>query len=145
MPHPPTSPATLLASLPAHLRRELRPPEAVVIGWADDEPDLAVVATLSLASDDPLDELELARTVVVDGAETACVVVAVGEWSDRSVPTAAAHARFVAACLGRFGVNLVDVLTVVGDRWRSLACTDPTCCPPEGSPMPHAVTTEETP
>jgi hypothetical protein len=52
------------------------------------------------------------------------------------------HARFVAAALHRFGVNLLDVLAVIGDRWRSLACTDPSCCPPEGSPMPTP--TEET-
>jgi hypothetical protein len=62
--------------------------------------------------------------------------------SDKSPPTASVHARFLAACLHRFGVNLLDVLAVVGDRWRSLACVDPTCCPPEGSPMPHAVTEE---
>jgi hypothetical protein len=145
MPAPPPSPSTLLASLPAHLGRPLNPPEAVVIGWNDDaDTEHAVVATLNLACDDPADEYELARTVVADGAETACVVVAVTERSERSAPTAASHARFVAAALHRFGVQVLDTLTVVGDRWRSLACTDPTCCPPEGSPMPHAVTPEET-
>jgi hypothetical protein len=95
-----------------------------------------IVASLDLTSDDPGDELELARTVVVDGAETACLVVAVTASSDKSPPTASVHARFVAAALHRFGVNLLDVLAVIGDRWRSLACTDPACCPPEGSPMP---------
>jgi hypothetical protein len=93
MPHPPAGPASLLASLPAHLGRPLNPPEAVVLGWSDTDHDHAVVVSLRLTSDDPLDELELARAVVV-----------------------------------------------VGDRWRSIACVDPTCCPPEGSPMPHAVT-----
>lgn len=143
MPHPPATPAALLASLPAHLGRTLDPPEAIVLGWNDDAPDEVAVVSLDLADDDLLDEVELARSVVVDGAERAVVVVAVTEHGDRSAPTAAAHARFVGAALHRFGVDLLDVLTVVGDRWRSLACTDPTCCPPEGSPMPHAVTTEE--
>lgn len=136
MPHAPAGPASLLASLPAHLGRSLNPPEAVVIGWTDDEPDLAVVVSLDLANDDPSDELELARAAVVDGAETACLVVAVHASSELSPPTASSHARFLAAALHRFGVHLLDVIAVVGDRWRSLACTDPTCCPPEGSPMP---------
>jgi hypothetical protein len=142
MPHPPTGPASLLASLPAHLGRPLQPPEAVVLGWTDNAPEHVAVVYLNLADDDPLDEVELARAIVIDGAEAAAVVVAVTDRSDRSFPTAASHARFVA--LHRFGVNLLDVLTVVGDRWRSLSCTDPACCPPEGSPMPHAATTEET-
>jgi hypothetical protein len=142
MPHPPAGPASLLASLPAHLARPLHPPEAVVLGWNDLYREEVIVATLDLANDDPADELALARTVVVDGAENACLVVAVHASSDLSPPTANAHARFVAACLHRFGVNLLDVLVIVGDRWRSLACTDPACCPPEGSPMPHAVTGE---
>jgi hypothetical protein len=144
MPHPPTGPASLLASLPAHLGRPLQPPEAVVLGWTDNAPEHVAVVYLNLADDDPLDEVELARAIVIDGAEAAAVVVAVTDRSDRSFPTAASHARFVAAALHRFGVNLLDVLTVVGDRWRSLSCTDPACCPPEGSPMPHAATTEET-
>lgn len=142
MPHPPAGPASLLASLPAHLARPLHPPEAVVLGWNDLYREEVVVATLDLANDDPSDELALARAVVVDGAENACVVVAVPASSDLSPPTANSHARFVAACLHRFGVNLLDVLVIVGDRWRSLACVDPACCPPEGSPMPHAVTGE---
>jgi hypothetical protein len=125
MPHAPAGPASLLASLPAHLGRPLNPPEAVVLGWNDLYPEQVVVVSLDLADDDPADEVELARLVVADGA-----------------PTASVHARFLAACLHRFGVNLLDVLAVVGDRWRSLACVDPTCCPPEGSPMPHAVTEE---
>jgi hypothetical protein len=142
MPHAPAGPASLLASLPAHLGRTLDPPEAIVLGWNDDAPEEVAVATLDLDDDDPLDEVELARSIVVDGAVRACVIVAVTEHGDRSHPTANAHARFVAASLHRFGVELLDTLTIVGDRWRSLACTDPTCCPPEGTPVPTP--TEET-
>jgi hypothetical protein len=145
MPHTPTGPASLLASLPAHLGRPLAPPEAVVVGWSDDAPGEVVVATLNLANGDPLDEVELARAAVIDGAERACVVVAVTEWSERSFPTAASIARFAAASLARFGVDVLDAVTVVGDRWRSLACLDPTCCPPEGRPVPSPTPTEETP
>jgi hypothetical protein len=145
MPPTPAGPASFLASLPAHLGRALNPPEAIVVGWSDLDDQHAVVAALNLTDGDPLDEVELARAAVVDGVERACVIVAVTAYSDRSFPTAASVARFAAAALARFGVDVLDAVTIVGDRWRSLACTDPTCCPPEGSPMPHAVTTEETP
>jgi hypothetical protein len=144
MPHEPRGPASLLAALPAHLGRALQPPEAVVLGWADDAPGHVVVATLNLRDGDPLDEVELARSVVVDGAERATVVVAVSALSDNSPPTAASHARFVASSLQRFGVDVLDAVTIVGDRWRSLACLDPTCCPPEGRPVPSPTPTEET-
>jgi hypothetical protein len=33
-------------------------------------------------------------------------------------------------------VHLVDSLFVHGGRWRSAACTNPECCPPEGTPVP---------
>jgi len=32
--------------------------------------------------------------------------------------------------------EVLDVLRVVGERWWSLTCTDPTCCPPQGRPLP---------
>lgn len=142
MPDRPPGPVSLLASLPAHLGREPRPPEAILLGWTEDAPEHAAVATLNLQNDDPLDEVEVARRLVVDGAETAVVVVVVSAYTDRSAPSAAGHARFVGAALARFGVEVLDAVTVVGDRWRSLSCSDPSCCPPEGTPLPTP--TEET-
>lgn len=32
--------------------------------------------------------------------------------------------------------EVLDVLRVVGDRWWSLTCSDPSCCPPEGRLLP---------
>ena len=45
----------------------------------------------------------------------------------------------VAACrveLAGAGCELRDALLVRESRWRSLLCTDPSCCPPEGRALP---------
>lgn len=34
------------------------------------------------------------------------------------------------------GIPLKESLIIVGNRWRSLICSDPHCCPIEGSPIP---------
>lgn len=36
-------------------------------------------------------------------------------------------------------IMLRESLVVAGDRWRSLLCQDPQCCPLEGSPLPELV------
>lgn len=144
MPRPPNTPSELLAALPATLGRPLNPPEAVLLGWADAAPELLVVLTRTLGHDsDPRDEADLARQALVDGAEQVALVVASTEHGAQWYPTPDLVARYIAATCGRYGLDLLDALTVVGDRWRSLACADPTCCPPEGNPMPHL--TKETP
>lgn len=30
------------------------------------------------------------------------------------------------------GLHALDAMAIVGDRWRSAFCEEPTCCPPEG-------------
>jgi Domain of unknown function (DUF4192) len=40
----------------------------------------------------------------------------------------------VAGALGRFGVDVLDILVADGCRWWSEACRDPRCCPPGGTP-----------
>lgn len=34
------------------------------------------------------------------------------------------------------GVKVVEAIMVCGDRFRSLHCDDPQCCPPQGAPVP---------
>lgn len=137
----PAGPASLLASLPATLGGPLAPPELLLIGWTDAEPDLAVTVALNLDETvEPPDELRACRQLIVDGAEQAAVVVALpAERSPRTWPTADSLARFAAACCSRYGLNVLDAVTVVGGRWRSVGCTNPACCPPEGNPMPEPV------
>lgn len=40
--------------------------------------------------------------------------------------------------LDRVGAQLRDTLLVADDRWWSLSCYDPDCCPIEGRPLPDA-------
>ncbi|WP_030442462.1 DUF4192 domain-containing protein [Actinoplanes subtropicus] len=45
-------------------------------------------------------------------------------------------------CLQQAGIVVDDPLRVAGGRWWNLACTEPSCCPPEGTafePTPTAV------
>ncbi|WP_157557693.1 DUF4192 domain-containing protein, partial [Intrasporangium oryzae] len=48
---------------------------------------------------------------------------------------AAAVLEAFGAALQGAGIGLRDRLLVTGGRWRSLDCTDPGCCPPEGTPI----------
>lgn len=41
------------------------------------------------------------------------------------------------AALMRAGVDIKESLLVQNNRFRSLICIDPTCCPPEGTPVPE--------
>lgn len=43
-----------------------------------------------------------------------------------------------AGVLAANGLQPMDRFTVIGDRWRSLDCTDIDCCPPTGTAMPGA-------
>jgi hypothetical protein len=47
----------------------------------------------------------------------------------------------VAYRLKAAGIRLLDLLQVRDRRWTSLLCDDPTCCPPEGQPLPEVGTT----
>lgn len=145
MPRPPGTPGELLAALPAHLGRPLAEGEAVLIGWTDLDPTLAVVLSLDLRDSEVRDEVNLVRQAVVDGAEQAALVVA-SHVTTGGPPAAWAHgeavARYMGATAARYGLDLLDALVVVGDRYRSAGCADPLCCPPEGRPMPNTTPTE---
>jgi hypothetical protein len=78
----------------------------------------------------------LVRAARQDGADSVVLVVAHGPRSRRPpvlvraerALVRAAHAGLVHAAIG-----LADVLVVVGERFRSVLCADPGCCPPEGA------------
>jgi hypothetical protein len=51
-------------------------------------------------------------------------------------PADAADAlNVLAAALREAGIGIHDRLVVTAGRWRSLDCTTPGCCPPEGTPL----------
>ncbi|HVQ91694.1 MAG TPA: DUF4192 domain-containing protein [Mycobacteriales bacterium] len=43
--------------------------------------------------------------------------------------------ELIGALLHMVGVQLCDAMSVAAGRWRSYFCTDPECCPAEGSPV----------
>jgi hypothetical protein len=148
----PDSPLELLRSLPQHLGRQPRIGELVLIGWSPMAEELAVVVTLPLADAEPREELAAVRQLVIDGAEEAAAVLLVPREE-----IGLTLGVFLGAVAARYGLQLLDAVTVHPDAqgvivWRSLSCTDPGCCPPEGTPLPwplkpsgQPVTPEETP
>lgn len=125
-------PVALLGSLPAALGRQPGD-ELVIVGISRKARGVAVV--LSVANDgDELVVDHAARQLLRDGA-TAAVVVSYSS-DERRIELAA-------TLLPTLGVRVLDVLVVHDGRWWSLACADPSCCPPEGTPLPTPPETEE--
>ena len=74
----------------------------------------------------------LASHFLRDGADGAFIVAYVGEGTvdpeNVLINTSAA--------LVRAGIDIKESLIVCNNRFRSMICSDPTCCPPEGSAIP---------
>lgn len=74
----------------------------------------------------------LASHFLRDGADGAFIVAYVGEGAvdpeNVLINTSAA--------LVRAGIDIKESLIVRNNRFRSMICSDPTCCPPEGSAVP---------
>ena len=72
-----------------------------------------------------------AHAVGVLAAQGVTTAVAVGYGSDAAVSPVAAALRERAA---EAGITLAEVLRAESQRYWSYVCTDPACCPPEGTP-----------
>jgi hypothetical protein len=131
MPAPPAGPAALVASLPATLGRPLRYCEVALLGWSPHDEEHVAVVTWQSDPADPVEEVSAVRQLVVDGAETAAAVFRAPTAADGEVVLG-----FVGAVAARYGLDLLDAVVILRDRYRSIACTDPSCCPPEGRPLP---------
>lgn len=70
-----------------------------------------------------------------EGADAAFVVVFSAK-ADRA-PTGddLPYAALADALCARMDADVVDVLLTTGERWWSYRCTDPSCCPPTGTPI----------
>jgi hypothetical protein len=73
----------------------------------------------------------LASHMVRDEATAALIVGYISP--DRDPEPAMAN---MCAALMRAGIDIKESLIVMGNRYRSMICTDSTCCPPEGSEVP---------
>jgi hypothetical protein len=80
----------------------------------------------------------LATAARHDGADAAVLVVVPPVRARRPPVLVRAERALVRAAhagLRRSGVAVADVLVVAGDRFRSVLCVDPGCCPPGGRPL----------
>lgn len=137
----PRGPADLVAAVPRALAR--RPAdEVLLIGVADGAPSAALVYRLALDLDDDqtcaLAAEAVARALADGAVQVAVLAYAPDALDDESRPTAvAATLHFLAE---ETGLRVLDAVAVTDSRWRSYTCSTPSCCPPEGHPIP-----EETP
>lgn len=130
-----SGPADLLQAVPYLLGFHPQT-SLVLIGLAEGH----LVVTSRLDVDDVAEEGLLrhaVRGMVNGGAET--VVAAI--YDERSVPGRdglpwRGLAGDLGECCAAAGALLGDVLLVCAGRWWSLQCDSPSCCPPDGQPLP---------
>lgn len=138
-------PAALLRSLPPVLGRQPAD-ELVLAGVSDLSPDAAVVITTHLAvveTEDDAEETAGYITAAVnqlrrDGARKVAVVVYADDTSADS--PAARFAATAVVTAEAAGLGVLDAIAVTNGRWRSYECDDPSCCPPEGTPITEGPT-----
>jgi hypothetical protein len=139
-----STPGELAAAVPVLLG--FRPRESLVmVALGGDRLRVGLVQRVDLA-DLRLDTAAVARLVRNVRSSAAAAVVAVVV-TDAALDLAAGQrpggdvADAVRGACAEAGVALVDLLAVCGDRWVSYLCDDPTCCPPEGTPVAAAGST----
>ena len=131
-----TSPAELVAAVPALLG--FHPTESLVGLWTDEKAQLVCSIRFDLAMPEPM----IARTLLdlIHRQEPDGRLMLVVYPADRDLPTV------VRDLMDRFTgrkVPLLDVLLVADGRWWSMLCADPTCCPPEGTPLLRSISPVE--
>lgn len=128
-------PAELLRTLPTVLGRRPWAGETVLLGWNDEDTAHAVAIALHPDST-PLEQVSAVHALVTDGATYCAVVVYTGGDAN---PTLRAYLHWMVAAAVRYGLECRDALIVHRRRdrtsWRSVDCTNPSCCPPEGNTL----------
>jgi hypothetical protein len=108
----PPTPSTIVATIPRWLGRKPIAGETVLIGFSEDDDDLAVCLALS-PEREPVDEVVAMRQLVIDGAEAVAIVDYTGS---EGGPRLEATHRFLSAAAGRYGHEVLGVLVVVLDQ-----------------------------
>ena len=126
------SPADLLAVIP-HLLGFVPNNAVVVVALKDNKIDLT--QRMDLPDSDRAAEVAqaLARHVLREEAEAALLVA-----SEVTPSESLALLDALGERLDAYQVAVRDRIVVCEGRWRSLECSDPSCCPPEGNPVPSA-------
>jgi hypothetical protein len=134
-------PAALVRSLPGALGRTPAD-EVLVVGITALAPTVASVASVDVSgvlTDPDAEELATAATRAVAAAladgVTYLVIVAYADDARLTDSTAARTAATVGLAAEAAGLRVLDTIAVASGAWRSYDCTNPSCCPPEGTPI----------
>jgi hypothetical protein len=133
--------AALTASLPRALGRTPEE-ELVLVGVTDLAPAAGVIITVDigwLLSEDDAEDAAAAVYAAVDqlrrdGARKVAVLI----YDDDGSPPDSTPARLGATAVvaaEAAGIGVLDAIAVFDGRWRSYDCINPSCCPPEGTPI----------
>jgi hypothetical protein len=138
-------PAALTATLPRALGRAPAE-ELVLVGVSSLHAEAAVLISVDLsdvttetAAEDVASSVGIAvRQLLRDGASHVAVV----SYAEDTTPdsTAARIAATAVVAAEAAGLGVLDAIAVSGGRWRSYECTDPSCCPPDGTPITESPT-----
>lgn len=136
-------PAELVTTLPRVLGRRPVTAETVLLGWNDT--NLTHAAAVVLPPDQwPAEQVAAVHRLVRDGATRCALVVYTGEPHPIN-DDLSAWLRWMVAAAVYYDLTVHDALIVSrtpsGATWRSLDCTDPECCPPQGNPFTEEPTT----
>lgn len=130
-------PEELLAALPRALGRRPVTAETILLGWNDTNRTSAVAVALP-PDEWPLEQVAAVYRLRQEGATRAALVVYTGE-PHPTDPGLSAWLRWMVAAAVRYDLTVHDALIVSrtprGSAWRSLDCTDPSCCPQAGNPF----------
>lgn len=124
-------PGALCATLP-HLIG-FTPSESLVLVWMTD----GIVSLTQRIDVEALDAgPEILRSALQAGANHGPERVAVVIWSASRTPSPD-DLDLITDALDHVapGVDVLDVLHVDGQAWRSIMCDNPECCPPDGTPL----------
>jgi hypothetical protein len=125
-----TSPHDLLAAIPFligyHPQNSL-----VLVSLKDDSVGMAM--RVDLPRDIAIEGYDLLASHFVREEAEAALIVA---YTDQSSADCENILINTSAALVRAGIDIKESLIVRNNRFRSMLCTDPTCCPPEGTAVP---------
>ena len=124
-----TSPHDLLAAIPFLIG--YHPEKSLVLVSLKDE-SVGMAMRVDFPTDLAAESYDLLASHMVRDEATAAFIVAYISDDIDAEPVMIN----ISAALLRAGIEIKESLTVSGNRYRSMMCTDSTCCPPEGTEVP---------
>lgn len=129
-----TSPSEFVAAIPALLG--FHPDESIIAVLVQGK---TLVCTIRAYLDD--NPTPLAGMICNAAGNGGADAVLLAMYTARDTASTHSYAHILAATLTCEGLLVGDALLVHPDRFWSLLCQDPECCPPDGTPI-HAGTTQ---